>query len=133
MGVVIFAFGFLLIFQFPPAGPSQPAQSLPPAGFSGVPWTSYAFLAVIGVLIVAASFYLRSVRRALLAAPKANDPARAVGKTGTMKTDLPLGGKGVALVGAEMWTVVSDQALVKGDAVKVKELRGLELVVEKAA
>ena len=129
IGVIIFIVGFLLIFQFPPASSSNP--SLPPVNFSGITGISYALVAALGVGIVIASLYLRSVRQGLMNRPKVNDPSLAVGKTGKMETDLKAGGKGVAVVGAEEWSVTSGQDLRKGDAIKVKEVRGLELKVEK--
>lgn len=128
VGVLIFIVGFLLIFSFPPPSPSP---SLPAVIFSGITGISYALLAALGIGIVIASLYLRSVRDALLKRPKVNDPALAVGKIGKMETDLTAGGKGVANVGAEEWSVTSASDLKKGDAIKVKEVRGLELVVEK--
>ncbi|MBI3840969.1 MAG: nodulation protein NfeD [Thaumarchaeota archaeon] len=129
IGVVIFVVGFLLIFQLPPSSPTAP--TLPPVIFSEVPSISYALIAALGVAIVIASLYLRSIRQVLMKRPKVNDPSQAIGKSGTMKTDLPLGGKGVALVGAEDWSVTSAQELKKGDAIKVKEVMGLQLLVEK--
>ncbi|MBI3858775.1 MAG: nodulation protein NfeD [Thaumarchaeota archaeon] len=129
IGVIIFIVGFLLVFQFPPSSPSNP--SLPPVNFTGVPVISYALLTALGVGIVVASLYLRSIREGLMKRPKVNDPSQAVGKVGRMETDFVPGGKGVATVGAEQWTVTSVQELKKGDAVKVKEVKGLELVVEK--
>ncbi len=128
IGVIIFVVGFLLIFQFPPASPS-----LPGVNFSGIPEISYALIAALGVAIVIASIYLRSIREALKNRPKVNDPRMALGRVGKMETDLAPGGKGVALVGAEQWSVTSSQELRKGDTIKVKEVNGLELVVEKQA
>ena len=129
IGVVIFIVGFLLVFQFPPASASNP--SLPAVNFSGIPGISYALITALGIGIVIASLYLRSIRQGLLNRPKVNEPAMTIGMDGTMQTDLAAGGKGVALVGAEQWSVTSSQSLRKGDPIKVKEVRGLKLVVEK--
>lgn len=129
IGVVIFIVGFLLVLQFPPRSASNP--TLPGVSFSGISGLTYALLAALAVGIVIASLYLRSIREGLENRPKVNDPATRIGKEGVMETDLVAGKKGVVLVGAEQWSVTSAQDLKKGDAVKVKEVRGLELVVEK--
>ena len=129
IGVVIFVLGFLLIYEFPPASPTLP--SLPAVTFSPISEITYGLFAVLGVAIVIASLYLRSVRLALLNKPKVNDPSMTLGKDGVMESDLAPGGKGVALVMSEQWTVTSDVELKKGDAIRVKEVRGLALVVEK--
>jgi membrane protein implicated in regulation of membrane protease activity len=63
--------------------------------------------------------------------PKSLDIARYVSKEGTMQSDLEPPGKGVALIESEQWTVHSDQPLRRGDRVRVKALKGLDLVVEK--
>jgi membrane-bound serine protease (ClpP class) len=129
LGVVVFAFGFLLIWQFPP-GPAS-GSGLPPVVFSGIPDLSYALLAALSVAIVVGSLYLRSIRQGLADRPKVNDPHVLVGKEGVMRSNLTAGRKGVALVAAEEWSVTSAEDLKAGDPVKVKELKGLELVVEK--
>jgi len=129
IGVVIFIVGFLLVFQLPRA--ASPNPSLPPLGPPGIADASYALLALLAVGIVIASLYLRSIREGLKRRPKVNDPSFAIGKEGKMQTDLPRGAKGVALVAAEQWTVSSAEELKKGDAIKVKEVRGNELIVEK--
>ncbi len=129
IGVIIFVVGFLLVLEFPPGSASNP--SLPGVTFSGISGLTYALIAALAVGIVVASLYLRSIREGLMNRPRVNDPATRVGKEGVMETDLTAGKKGVALVGAEQWSVISQQDLRKGDAVKVKEVRGLELVVEK--
>jgi membrane-bound ClpP family serine protease len=49
-----------------------------------------------------------------------------------MDSDLVPGGKGVALIASELWSVTSTQELSRGDRVKVKAVSGLELTVEKA-
>ena len=128
-GVVIFTVGFLLIFQLPPGSASNP--SLPAVSFSGIPDLTYGLLAALGAAIVIGSLYLRSIREALKKRPKVNDPAVLVGRVGKMESDLTPGGKGVALVASEEWSVTSTQALTRGDAVRVKGVSGQTLAVEK--
>ena len=126
VGVIIFAIGFLLIFEgirFPSAPPSSEIY--------GVPVLSYVLLGVLGGLIVVGSVYLFRIREGLSRRPKHFDMERMVGKEGRMKSDLPAGGRGVANIGAEEWTVESDQAIEKGSRIKVKGVSGLELIVEK--
>lgn len=130
IGVVIFIVGFLLIFQLPPSSPSNP--SLPGANFSGIPDITYGLMAAVGAAIVVGSLYLRRIRQGLMGRPKTFDLSRSVGKEGVMQSDLSPPGKGVALIDSEQWSVQSDQALRRGDRVRVKAIRGLELIVEKA-
>jgi membrane-bound serine protease (ClpP class) len=127
VGVVIFIVGFLFIFQYPPA--SNP--SLPAVNFSPIPDLTYGLLVALAASIVLGSLYLRRIRQGLMMKPKVFDSSGTVGKKGTMKSDLKPGGKGVALIGAEDWSVTSEQELKRGDPITVKAVDGLELVVEK--
>lgn len=128
IGVVIFIIGFLLVYQLPTAS-SNP--SLPAATFTGIPDITYALLVGLGVAIVIGSLYLRTIRNALVGRPKTFDQSRLIGKEGKMESDLKSGGRGVALVGSEEWSVTSEQDLKRGDPIKVKEVQGLALKVEK--
>ncbi len=128
-GVVIFIVGFLLIFQLPPGSSAEP--TLPPVNFSGIPDITYGLLAALGAAIVIASIYLRSIREALKKRPKVNEPTVLIGKEGRMESDLQPGGKGVAMIASEEWTVTSSQELRRGDQVRVKGLSGQTLTVEK--
>lgn len=130
LGVVIFTLGFLLVFQLPPSSPSNP--SLPGVNFSGIPDLTYALIAGLGAAIVIGSLYLRRIRQGLLGKPKTFDPSRMLGKEGVMVSDPLTSGKGVVLIDAEQWSATSAQALKRGDRVKVKAIKGLELIVEKA-
>jgi membrane-bound serine protease (ClpP class) len=129
LGVVIFVVGFLLIFQLPPSSPSNP--SLPAVTFSGIPEVTYGLLFALGAAIVIASLYLRSIREGLKRRPRVNEPGVLVGKEGTMESDLKAGGRGVALIASEEWTVTSSQDLNRGDRVRVKGTSGATLTVEK--
>lgn len=133
-GVVIFAVGFLVVFQFPPAAPPNPnvpSQPTTPALFVSIPDITYGLLIGLGAAIVIGSLYLRSIREGLRRRPRVNDPSVLVGREGTMQSDLKSGGKGVALVASEQWSVTSTDELKKGDPVRVKAVSGLALVVEK--
>jgi len=129
IGVVIFVFGFLLIFQLPPGSSTNP--TLPAVNFSGIPDITYGLLAALGAVIVIGSLYLRSIREGLRRRPKVNDPAVLVGREGRMESDLKPGGRGVALVASEEWSVTSTEELMRGDAVRVKGVSGQTLAVEK--
>ena len=48
-----------------------------------------------------------------------------------MESDLKAGGRGVAEIASEEWTVTSAQDLTKGDRVRVKGVGGNTLTVEK--
>ena len=135
LGVAIFIVGFLLVFQFPPASSSAPTPSNPipqqPATFVGIPDITYGLIVALGVAIIIASIYLRSIREALKRRPKVNEPSILVGKEGRMESDLAAGGRGVAVVASEEWTVTSTQDLRKGDPIIVKAVNGQTLAVER--
>ena len=135
VGVVMFVIGFLLIYQFPPASSATPSPSNPfpsqPASFAGIPDITYGLLVALGAAIIIASLYLRSIREGLKRRPKVNDPAVLIGREGRMESDLPAGGKGVAMVSSEEWTVTSSQTLQRGDSIIVKGVSGQTLAVEK--
>jgi membrane-bound serine protease (ClpP class) len=133
VGVVIFIVGFLLIYQFPPAAAAPgPNSTPPPTGtFTAIPDITYGLLVALGVAIVVGSIYLRSIRDALRKRPKVNEPSVLIGKEGRMESDLKAGGKGVAMVASEEWTVTSTQDLQRGDSIRVKGVTGQTLAVEK--
>ena len=78
-----------------------------------------------------ASIYLRSIRDALRKRPRVNEPTVLIGKEGKMESDLKAGGRGVAMVSSEEWTVTSAQDLQRGDSIRVKGVTGQTLAVEK--
>jgi membrane-bound serine protease (ClpP class) len=129
VGVIVFIFGFLLVFNLPPSSASAP--SLPAANFSGIPGVTYGLLAALCATIVIGSIYLRSIRDALRNRPRVNEPSVLVGREGVMRSDLAPGGKGIALVASEVWSVTSSEELRNGDKIRVKGVSGLALVVEK--
>ncbi len=81
--------------------------------------TQYVILGATGAVLVVAFLYLTRIRHALMAQPKLIDPSRIVNMTGRATTDLVPGKDGVANVGAEDWTAVSDQFIPKGSVVLV--------------
>jgi membrane-bound serine protease (ClpP class) len=129
IGVVTFIIGFLLVFQLPPSSPSNP--SLPGVTFTGIPDITYGLLAALAAAIVIGSIYLRRIRQGLMGRPRALDPSNAVGRVGVMRSDLVPPERGVAQIESEEWSVLSSEPLKRGDRVKVKGVRGLELIVEK--
>ena len=132
LGVGVFIFGFILIYQFPPAVASSPTSGpLPPASFSGIPDITWGLLVGLGAAVVIASLYLRSIRDAIRRRPKVNEPISLVGREGKMESDLKAGGRGVASIASEEWSVTSSQELRKGDSVRVKGVLGNTLTVEK--
>lgn len=129
IGVVIFVVGFLLIFQLPPGSAANP--SLPAVNFSNIPDITYGLLAALGAAIVIASIYLRSIREALRRRPRVNEPTVLIGREGRMESDLKPGGRGVAMIASEEWSVTSSQELKRGDPVRVKGVSHQTLAVEK--
>jgi len=92
----------------------------------GVQWSpspfgaaQYAILGVVAGLIAVAFFYLSRIRRILMRQPKLIDPGLIVNKTGRAATDINPGRDGVANVGSEDWTAVSDESIEKGAWVQV--------------
>ena len=79
----------------------------------------YVILGATGAVLVVAFLYLTRIRHALMAQPKLIDPERIVNMTGRASTDLVPGKDGVANVGAEDWTAVSDEFIPKGTVVRV--------------
>ncbi len=131
-GVVVFIIGFLLIFQTPPP-PSQPTPNQPPqANFFAIGPLTYILLGLMGAGVVVGSVYLYRIREGLLKRPKALGTSQLVGKEGTLISDLKVGGRATANIASEEWTVTSSQEMTKGTRIKVKEVRGLKLVVESA-
>ena len=133
VGVAIFIVGFLLIYQFPPASAApQPTSTPAPTGtFTGIPDITYGLLVALGAAIVIGSLYLRSIRDALKRRPRVNEPSVLIGKEGTMESDLAPGGRGVAQVASEEWSVTSTQELRSGDPIRVLGVTGQTLAVEK--
>ena len=132
VGVVIFIVGFLLVFQFPSAASSAPSQiQQQPASFTGATDITYGLIVALGAAIVLASVYLRSIRDALRKRPRVNEPSVLIGKEGKMESDLKAGGRGVAMVSSEEWSVTSAQDLQRGDSIRVKGVAGQTLAVEK--
>lgn len=131
VGVLIFALGFLLIFQTPPPSPPTSPLSHPQANFFSISPITYGFLFAISSLAVIASIYLYRVREAIMKKKSALDPSRLIGMKGRMETDLEPNGYATATIGSELWTVTSDERIARGELVKVKEVLGLKLVVEK--
>jgi membrane-bound serine protease (ClpP class) len=92
----------------------------------GVQWSpspfgagQYAILGVVAGLMAVAFIYLSRIRRILMRQPKLIDPGLIVNKTGRAATDIGPGQEGVANVGAEDWTAVSDEPIERGAWVQV--------------
>ncbi|HYT17046.1 MAG TPA: NfeD family protein [Thermoplasmata archaeon] len=90
-------------------------------GYSPSPYgvTQYVILGGTGAALVVAFLYLTRIRHALMAQPKLIDPSRIVNMTGRATTDLVPGKDGVANVGAEDWTALSNQFIPKGSLIRV--------------
>ena len=88
---------------------------------SGVPYSpspfggaQYALLGIVAGVMAVAFIYLSRIRRILMRQPKLIEPGLIVNKTGRAATDIGPGQEGVANVGAEDWTAVSDEPIEKG-------------------
>ena len=117
-----------------PRTPTAPSgsSSAPPVGtFQGIPDITFGLLVALGVAVVVASIYLRSIRDALRKRPKVNEPSVLLGREGRMESDMKAGERGVAMVASEEWSVTSAQDLQRGDSIRVKGVAGQTLTVEK--
>ena len=88
---------------------------------SGVPYSpspfggaQYALLGIVAGVTAVAFIYLSRIRSILMRQPKLIEPGLIVNKTGRAATDIGPGQEGVANVGAEDWTAVSDEPIEKG-------------------
>src|SRR6266849_1173582 len=131
-GVIIFIVGFLLIFSLPS---STPAPASAPAGsgtFIQIGVLTYTILGIVGGGGVLGSIYLYRVRETLMHRPPAQNPKAIIGKTGRLTSDLKAGEVATANIGAEDFTVTGSTDLPNGTLVRVKDIQGLRLIVEKA-
>ena len=131
-GVIIFIVGFLLIFSLPS---STPAPASAPSGsgtFIQIGVLTYTILGIVGGGGVLGSIYLYRVRETLIHRPPAQNPKAIIGKTGRLTSDLKAGEVATANIGAEDFTVTSSTDLASGTQVKVTDIQGLRLIVEKA-
>lgn len=131
LGVAIFAIGFLLVFSTPPPPPQLPPNVLPDVNFIGVGIITYAILALVGGGVVVGSFYLYRIREELKLKGSQFDAKRLLGREGRVTSEVKAGRFGTANIESEDWTVTSSQDIQKGTVIKVKEVRGLKLVVER--
>src|SRR5207245_1053875 len=77
------------------------------------------------------SIYLYRVRETLMHRPPAQNPKAIIGKIGRLTSDLKAGGVATANIGAEDFTVSGSMDLPSGTQVRVKDIEGLRLTVEK--
>src|SRR6266566_1035078 len=129
-GVIIFIVGFLLI-SLPS---STPAPASAPSGsgtFIQISVLTYTILGIVGGGGVLGSIYLYRVRETLMHRPPAQNPKAIIGKTGRLTSDLKAGEVATANIGAEDFTVTGSSDLASGTLVRVKDLQGLRLIVEK--
>ncbi|HEX4921343.1 MAG TPA: NfeD family protein [Candidatus Bathyarchaeia archaeon] len=132
-GVVIFIVGFLLIFSLPSSAPAPagtPQGTLPGSIQIGI--LTYTVLGLIGGGGVLGSIYLYRVRETLMRRPPAQNPKAIIGKQGRLTSDLKAGGVATANIESEDFSVTATEDLPRDTLVKVKDLQGLKLVVERA-
>jgi membrane-bound serine protease (ClpP class) len=128
-GVIIFIVGFLLIFSLPS---SAPAPAGAPSGtFIQASVLTYTVLGLVGGGGVLGSIYLYRVRETMMHRPPAQNPKAIIGKQGRLTTDLKAGATATANIGSEDYSVTGAEDLPRGTEVKVKDLQGLKLIVEK--
>lgn len=131
VGVVVFVIGFLLIFQTPPL-PAQPSPSTPPvANFFQISTATYVIIGAIAVVGIALSLYVYGLREEFQKHIPHFDPKGIIGKEGKLIADLKAGGVATANIDAEEWSVTASTDMPKGTRVKVLEVDGLKLKVEK--
>jgi len=130
IGVVIFIVGFILVFSLPaPApGPNQPTGTLPNPVIGIL---TYVILGLVGGGVVFGSVYLYKVREATMHQPLSINPKAIIGKEGYLTSDVKAGEYGTATISSEDYTVTSTESLSKGTRVRVRDVQGLKLVVER--
>ncbi len=130
IGVVIFIVGFILVFSLPaPApGPGQPTGNLPNPVIGIL---TYIILGLVGGGVVFGSVYLYKVRETIMRRPLSINPKAIIGKEGYLTSDVKAGEYGTATISSEDYTVSSSEDLPKGTKVRVKDVQGLKLSVEK--
>ncbi|HEV2120180.1 MAG TPA: NfeD family protein [Candidatus Bathyarchaeia archaeon] len=130
IGVVIFIVGFILVFSLPaPApGPNQPTGTLPNPVIGIL---TYIILGLVGGGVVFGSVYLYKIREATMRQPLSINPKAIIGKEGYLTSDVKAGEYGTATISSEDYTVTSSESLSKGTKVRVKDVQGLKLVVER--
>ena len=131
-GVIIFIVGFLLIFSLPSSTPSPASAPSASGTFIQISVLTYTILGIVGGGGILGSIYLYRVRETLMRRPPAQNPKAIIGKTGRLTSDLKAGGVATANIGAEDFTVSGSTDLSSGTPVKVKDIQGLRLIVEKA-
>jgi membrane-bound serine protease (ClpP class) len=130
-GVIIFIVGFLLIFSLPSSAPAPPSAPSGSGSFNAAGPLTYAILGIIGAGGVLGSIYLYKVRETLMNLPLAQNPKAIIGKQGRLTSDLKAGEVATANIGSEDFSVTGSTDMPKGTLVKVKDVRGLRLMVEK--
>lgn len=101
------------------------------------PYVEFGFnlLPLIAGFMVLAGFLLFVIMKAsaTLKLRPVNVEDKVLGKTGYAKTRIEPGKPGVVNVESEDWTAVSEEVIEPGEEVRVKGIRGLTLIVERAS
>src|SRR6266571_3456639 len=129
-GVIIFIAGFLLIFSLPSSSPTP--VGAPTGTFIQASVLTYTVLGLVGGGGVLGSIYLYRVREVMMHRPPAQNPKAIIGKQGRLTSDLKAGATATANIGSEDYSVTGSEDLPRGAQVRVKDVQGLRLLVEKA-
>src|SRR2546422_95767 len=130
-GVIIFIVGFLLIFSLPSSAPAPAASPSGSGTFIQAGLVTYTILGLLGAGGGFGSIYLYRGRETLIHRPPAQNPKAIIGKQGRLTSDLKAGEVATANIGAEDFTVTGSTDMPKGTLVRVKDVQGLRLIVEK--
>ena len=131
-GVIIFILGFLLIFSLPSSAPAPASAPSGSGSFNVAGPLTYAILGILGAGGVLGSVYLYKVRETLMNLPLAQNPKAIIGKQGRLTSDLKAGEVATANIGSEDFSVTGSTDMPKGTLVRVEDVQGLRLIVEKA-
>lgn len=99
---------------------------------SPAPFLRISFKVIIPAVIATAGFFLFAVGAGLRAQRRKPVTGREglVGEQGVATTDID--GTGQAFIHGELWTVISDEKIPKGDEVEVVAVKGLKPVVRRS-
>src|SRR5216117_444392 len=129
VSIILMMIVAIFIFSLPSSAPAPPGAHS--CTFFQATVLTYTVLGLVGGGGVLGSIYLYRVREAMMHRPPSQNPKAIIGKQGRLTSDLSAGATATANIGSEDYTVTGAEDLHRGSQVRVKDVQGLRLVVEK--